>query len=124
MKNFSDLLATNPHLNVILKLKRHGEAFWYGDINEKAIQTYTSYRGFKLHEPITIRLKLTTLKGQGGLEIESLKIDNIDILKYVNKTFLSTEGEDWELKIDKPFYHWYHEVSGQGWLLTPAPISG
>jgi hypothetical protein len=128
MKNFSELLATEPHLTVVLKLKRHGEAFWYGEINGKAIQTYTTYREFGLHDPISIYLKLTTLKGQGGLEIESLTVNGHEVMpKYQHMannstSYLSIENEEWELKIDNPFYQWYHQVTGQGWLLTPTPM--
>jgi hypothetical protein len=45
---------------------------------------------------------------------DSVAVDDIEILpKY---SYLSNEGK---LVIDQPFYCWYHQVSGQGWLLTP-----
>jgi len=42
-------------------------------------------------------------------------VDEIEILpKY---TYLAINGK---LHIDQPFYMWYHQVSGQGWLLKPC----
>ena len=46
--------------------------------------------------------------------IDSVTVDDIEILpKY---SYLSSDGK---LVIDQPFYCWYHQVSAQGWLLTP-----
>lgn len=28
----------------------------------------------------------------------------------------------WCFELDRPFYQWWHVVSGQGWLLAPAPV--
>ena len=41
-------------------------------------------------------------------------IDNIEVLPRYN--YLAQDGV---LKINEPFYCWYHRVSDQGWLLTP-----
>jgi hypothetical protein len=41
-------------------------------------------------------------------------IDGIEILpKYRHRAI------NGKLTITEPFYRWYHQVSGQGWLLTP-----
>jgi len=32
-------------------------------------------------------------------------------------------AQDGVLTIPSPFYSWYHEVSGQGWLLIPDKLS-
>jgi len=45
---------------------------------------------------------------------DTVTIDNVEILpKYRH---LCNDGM---LTISEPFYNWYHQVSGQGWLLTP-----
>ena len=45
---------------------------------------------------------------------DTVTVDGIEILpKYWH---LAVDGK---LTISKPFYQWYHQVSGQGWLLTP-----
>ena len=46
--------------------------------------------------------------------IDSVTVDDIEILpKY---SYLAINGQ---LIINEPFYCWYHQVSAQGWLLTP-----
>jgi hypothetical protein len=45
---------------------------------------------------------------------DCVTVDGIEILpKYRH---LAVDGK---LTISKPFYQWYHQVSGQGWLLMP-----
>lgn len=45
---------------------------------------------------------------------DTVTIDQIEILpKY---SYLSINDK---LVIDEPFYHWYHRITSQGWLLTP-----
>jgi hypothetical protein len=45
---------------------------------------------------------------------DAVTVDSIEILpKY---QYLTIDGK---LTISEPFYRWYHQVSGQGWLLMP-----
>jgi hypothetical protein len=45
---------------------------------------------------------------------DAVTVDSIEILpKY---QYLTIDGK---LTISEPFYRWYHQVSGQGWLLEP-----
>lgn len=45
---------------------------------------------------------------------DSVLIDGFEILpKY---QYLAKDNK---LTIDQPFYCWYHQVTGQGWLLKP-----
>ena len=45
---------------------------------------------------------------------DQVTVDGEEILpKYRH---LAVDGK---LTISKPFYQWYHQVSGQGWLLMP-----
>ena len=81
MKNFSDLLATDLMLEVVVNNN------WY-------------LTG--LQDPMQFQVK------------DSVTVDGIEVLpKYKH---LAQDG--W-LKINEPFYCWYHGISGQGWLLTP-----
>ena len=45
---------------------------------------------------------------------DSVTVDGIEILPRYQH--LADSGV---LTITKPFYQWYHQVSGQGWLLLP-----
>jgi hypothetical protein len=47
-------------------------------------------------------------------ENSTVTVDGIEVLpKY---RYLANNGA---LTVAKPFYQWYHDVSGQGWLLNP-----
>jgi hypothetical protein len=45
---------------------------------------------------------------------DTVSIDGIEVLPWYQH--LAVDGR---LTIPVPFYQWYHEVSGQGWLLKP-----
>ena len=65
-----------------------------------------------------------------ALIIDRISVDNIDIMPtyshladYQNDhgnnnptNYLGFNGK-WTLTIDRPFYHWLHQVQGHGWLL-------
>jgi hypothetical protein len=71
-----------------------------------------------------------TTEYETAVIIKRLLIDNIDIMgqydylaEYDNDhgfknptNYLGFNGK-WTLSIDRPFYHWLHLHSGQGWLL-------
>ena len=81
MKNFSELLATDLKLNVV--------------VNGQAVDA-------SLHDPLIFDVH------------DTVTVDGVDVLpKYLH---LATNGK---FAINEPFYHWYHRVSAQGWLLTP-----
>lgn len=83
---------------------------------------------------ISIELKNKNYKQSPttGIIIESLKIDDFDIIP--NWTHLANYTNDhnnqnptnhlgyngvWSLNINEPFYRWVHKITGQGWLLQP-----
>jgi hypothetical protein len=43
--------------------------------------------------------------------IKSVSVDNIDITNYVYYN---------QIVVDRPFYQWLHQATGQGWLLNPT----
>jgi len=81
MKNFSELLATDYKLNIV--------------VNGLAVDA-------NLHDSLIFDAD------------DTVTVDGVDILpRYLH---LATNGK---FAINEPFYHWYHRVSDQGWLLTP-----
>lgn len=65
--------------------------------------------------------------------INSIEIDGFEIIpdyihysdyigadgtEYGSTEYLGVSGK-WHFRIDEPFYHWKHRVTGCGWLLTP-----
>ena len=47
--------------------------------------------------------------------IDHVAVDGIDITDHVYDQLASNNI----IQIPGPFYHWWHQVSGQGWLLWP-----
>lgn len=79
---------------------------------------------------IELRNKHYTTEYETAVIIKRLSIDNIELIpkydylaEYVNDhdntnptSYLGFNGK-WTLTFDRPFYHWLHEHSGQGWLI-------
>jgi hypothetical protein len=80
---------------------------------------------------IELRNKHYTTEYETAVVIRRLCIDNIELTpeydylaKYNNDhnnsnptNYLGFNGK-WTLTVDRPFYHWLHEHSGQGWLIS------
>jgi hypothetical protein len=60
-------------------------------------------------------------EGSSGVEVELFAVNDFEILpRYKHLASIPTNYIDklgrWHLEIPSPFYTWYHEVSGQGWI--------
>ena len=146
MKNFSDLLATDLHLDLVLiaePIGRPDVEIW---VNQQLI-----HQG-QLSKPITVSTQLPLLsafsvavklknkvysaESETAVKLNQLSIDVLDIIpcfthlaQYSNDhdfteptSYLGFNGE-WRLEINKPFYQWQHEITSQGWLFQPCRIS-
>lgn len=85
-----------------------------------------------LHIEIKLHDKIYDAQEQAVL-ISSMQVDRIDYSDifatyavYQNDhdysgptTYLGFNGT-WSIMIDRPFYQWLHEKTGQGWLLEPG----
>lgn len=124
IQTFSDLtdIDTSHQLSIDLEIAVHGDIDYHFYINGNELAgtsvTYT-------HDLLTpIRLQCTVEHfepGYSGVEIKKLCINGLEILpKYQHKAHPTTAYidflGDWSLVIDKPFYVWYHELTGQGWI--------
>ena len=81
MKNFSELLATDFKLDVVVN----------GTVSAVELQDNLIFDAN-----------------------DTVIIDGVEILPRYH--YLAIDGT---LNINEPFYHWYHRISGQGWLLKP-----
>ena len=50
-----------------------------------------------------------------GAWIDLVEVDGVDITDHVYDQLVYNQS----IHIPGPFYHWWHRVSGQGWLLHP-----
>jgi len=146
MKNFSDLLATDLHLDLELIVEPVGRPDVEIWVNQQLI-----HQG-QLSESITVSKQLPLLKefsvavklknkvysqeSETAVVLNQLSIDGFDIIpqfthlaRYVNDhvftdptCYLGFNGE-WRLEVTKPFYQWQHEITSQGWLFQPCRIT-
>lgn len=145
MNNFSELLAIDPYLHVCIRLHAVAEAspptvsvFVNGQ--EELFDTLSGSALILTHipcdQPFSVEIGMSGKVYQAELEtaivIDSVKIDEHELIpefnhlaSYVNDhdqnvpaSYLGWNGR-WTLKSDRPFYQWFHEHTGQGWLLQP-----
>ena len=139
MKRYSDLLDIDTRLNLKLELEPIGTpevsitiADYRQDylLSDNRIIDYT----VDLLQPFSVIIKLRnkqySLEYETAVIIRRLSIDNIDLIpkydylaEYINDqnnnkptSYLGFNGK-WTLTFGRPFYHWLHEHSNQGWLI-------
>lgn len=141
MNHFLDLLDTIKHIEIDISIQPakfditpcidliiNNETIFSGDVQSELKFNKTA----GILEPIQI---LILSKNNNALVLDSLKIDNFQIipnyLHYGNTTYIDSNGDDivpsgflgvsgeWKFKISEPFYNWKHQVTDNGWLLTP-----
>ena len=140
MKNYSDLQDIDTRLKLSIKLRPINRPNIWVRVNRDLIG-YTALSDsiqldyqIGLLDNINIVIELYNKDynniDETAIIIDNIMIDNIDIVPkydyladYVNDhdfknptNYLGFNGK-WTLTIDRPFYHWLHEHSGQGWLI-------
>jgi hypothetical protein len=139
MKTYSDLQDIDTRLHLQLELILVGQPTALVMINDNQIGCSTSNESLiidnflPLMDTINIGIILSdkqyTTEYESAVIIKRLSIDNINIIpkydylaEYINDhdfknptNYLGFNGK-WTLTIDRPFYHWLHKHSGQGWL--------
>ena len=140
MKTYSDLQAIDTRLNLVIELEPVGNPTTKIIVNNKEydysqlsssviINDYLPLMDL-INIDIIMSNKHYTLEYETAVIIKRLSVDNIELMpkydylaEYVNDhdnnsptSYLGFNGK-WTLTIDRPFYHWLHEHSGQGWLI-------
>jgi hypothetical protein len=140
MKTYSDLLDIDTRLHLHIELEPVG----FPDVTVSINDIVDNYSGLSdniildyhidlldlFSIDIELRNKHYTTEYETAVIIKRLSIDNIELIpeydylaEYINDhdnnnptSYLGFNGK-WTLTIDRPFYHWIHEHSGQGWLI-------
>jgi hypothetical protein len=130
MKTYSELTDTDIRIDLQFELIGNPEFTVNGSALTQDNLTYC----VDLLTPFSVTIELYnkhyTTKYETAVIIKRLYIDNIEIIpkynylaEYINDhnhnnptNYLGFNGK-WTLTIDRPFYHWLHLHSGQGWLL-------
>lgn len=139
MKTYSDLTDISPYSLLQVELQPVGHPniriFTPHDVIDYPALSAPIILDYRVNilEPYSISLELYnktySLDNETAVIIKRLSIDNIEIIpkydylaEYVNDhdnnnptSYLGFNGK-WTLTIDRPFYHWLHFHSGQGWL--------
>jgi hypothetical protein len=114
MKNFSDItvININDQLEVEIELIEHNTPDFTFTVNGAP---YQSKMYFGLLDEICFDCKITT----GAVEVARITVNGNEILpKYQHFADPATNWitVDWEFTMLGPFYPWYHEITGQGWI--------
>jgi hypothetical protein len=141
MKNYSDLQDIDRLIPVSIQIEPVGNPKVDITVNDGGVKyqslsntiTYTKF--VDLLTPITISIllsdKIYTQDYETAVIIKQISVDNVSLIPqydyladYQNDhnnnsptSYLGFNGK-WTLTIDRPFYHWLHQVQGQGWLLS------
>ena len=123
-QNFLDITDTrlDGQLTVELWVRTHGHTVSVIKLNDWLIKENHTTLQFDLFAPLLLTIDLVEFtEGSSGVEVELFTINDFEILpRYKHLASTPTNYIDklgrWHLEISSPFYTWYHEVSGQGWI--------
>lgn len=147
MKTFSELLDIETVLDLKMQievLEENGYPDFDIKINDMVVPTtventlITIEKQVSIYENIKIQVLLNRKNysevKESAVIVKKISIEGIEIIpKFVHKINYVNERNKllftnylgycgiWELKIDRPFFQWYHEVSGQGMLIKSFP---
>lgn len=122
IQNFSDLRGIEPTLTVSVTVKIHG--LIVGNVTLNGELCYPGVNTFTV--PLRSRIKLVSDiqnfdEGTSAVEITDLTINGYNVIPTYQH--LSSSGNAyhdkkgfWTMEIDKLFYRWFHDASGQGWI--------
>jgi hypothetical protein len=141
MKTYSDLQAIDSRLHLHIELEPVGTPDIRVSVND-VVDHYPVLSNTIILDyhvdlldlfavNIELRNKHYTTEYETAVIIKQLSVDNIELTPkydyladYQNDhnnnnptNYLGFNGK-WTLTFDRPFYHWLHQHSGQGWLLT------
>lgn len=130
MKTYSELTDTDIQIDLQLELIGNPKFIVNGSALTRDNLTYYVDLLTPFSVVIELHNKHYTTEYETAVIIKRLSIDNIEIIpkydylaEYINDhnnnnptNYLGFNGK-WTLTIDRPFYQWLHQVTGQGWLL-------
>jgi hypothetical protein len=111
-------IDTSNKLLVHIELKIHRNPQFTFTVNDIELTGMTSNLKLDLLDEIVIRC---INSGDGAVEIVDLSVNSNHILPlYLHYATPPTHWieniSQWELKITAPFYTWYQEITGGGWV--------
>ena len=116
MKNFYEASAIDISncLQVKISLIEHNNPNYTFTINGAPI-TANSKISIGLLDEINLSCKISN----GAVEVSKATINGYDVLpiyQHLANPATNWIVSDWQFKIPSPFYPWYHNITGQGWI--------
>lgn len=117
MKNFLEITAidTANQLAIEIELIEHHDAQFLFFVNETKLDKCRQIVYQDLMQPIKFVCQTNT----GAIQIAKLFINGHEVLpRYQHHASPPTNWitGSWKLEIPGPFYPWYHQITGQGWI--------
>lgn len=114
MKNFYEVMDfdTRDKLIVSVNLIKHDNPKYTFTINDHPVNHTAK---FDLLEPLTFYCSVTN----GVIEVAKITINGNEVMPiYLHLADPKTNWitSNWTFTIPGPFYPWYHEITGQGWI--------
>lgn len=114
MKTFYEVMGfdTSDKLKVTVNLIEHNDPKYKFTVNNKEVDKITN---FDLLDTLIFCCKVS----QGAIEVTKITINNNEVMPiYLHLANPKTNWitDSWVLTIPGPFYPWYHEITGQGWI--------
>ena len=122
IENFSHIMAidTQHKLVVSVKLKNHRNPHYKFYING---ENFTLAEEFIAHFDLveSLHFKIECFDGDGAIEICDISVNGRQVMPlYLHHASPPTNWIEnvsrWEYQITAPFYAWYQEISGGGWI--------
>lgn len=116
MKNFYEVTVIDieNQLKVEIELIEHDNPEYTFTVNDLAVVSHLTF-AFCLLDELQFKCKISN----GAVEVAKIIINGLEVLpKYQHLANPATNWitTDWELTIPAPFYAWYHNITGQGWI--------
>lgn len=114
MKNFLDstTIDISNQLEVKIELIEHNSPVYSFTVNNRSVES-TMY--FDLLD----NLNFSCIISNGTVEVAKIIINGKEVLpvyQHLAEPPTNWITTDWKFSIPGPFYPWYHQITGQGWI--------
>jgi hypothetical protein len=114
MKNFSEVtdINTADQLAIHIELAEHNDPVYSFTVNgiEHVGILYVDLLSL-IHFKCTVQ--------SGAIDVVKITVNGHEVMplyQHVANPATSWVTAGWELQIQQPFYTWYHQTTGQGWI--------
>lgn len=123
-QSFSELtdIDTTELLEVNVVLRKHGDIDFTFSVNDDKFSDLMFSKKYPINTLLIFKCQLHDfIENSGAVEVVSISVNGREILpKYQHHGVPASAYFDfstkWVLQLDRPFYSWYHEITGQGWI--------